>query len=154
MGKARPFITSGLVTVYVNPVDGDAHRQKLTWYCPPETVNNHLLRPLIHRQTCSQLPQRLTAIFITPPPPPPLHPKSHPYPQLPHQPAVLTPFICNPHHPLTTGVAHGLSTYTRLAGDVLTPGFSATVGEGGSIVDVLACQEFLDRIAGPTEELN
>lgn len=41
-----------------------------------------------------------------------------------------------------TGVAHGLSTYTRLQDD---SGFSDTVSNG--IVDIVACEELLDRVA-------
>ncbi|CAN0434107.1 unnamed protein product [Ectocarpus sp. 8 AP-2014] len=45
----------------------------------------------------------------------------------------------------TPGVAHGLSTYSRLQGDVATPGFASTVS--GGKVDTLACEELLDRVA-------
>ncbi|CAN0099168.1 unnamed protein product [Scytosiphon promiscuus] len=45
----------------------------------------------------------------------------------------------------TQGVAHGLSTYSRLRADVVAPGFSATVSNG--TVDVMAAEELLNRIA-------
>ena len=43
-------------------------------------------------------------------------------------------------------VAHGLSTYERLASDVLNPPFEALV-EGGDLIDVAKIQEALDVTA-------
>lgn len=44
-----------------------------------------------------------------------------------------------------TGVPHGLNTYSRMAEDVIKPGFAEAVAEG--MVDMVACQALLDRIA-------
>lgn len=45
------------------------------------------------------------------------------------------------------GVAHGLSTHSRLRGDVVMPGFSAAVANG--TVDVVTCELLLDEVARP-----
>ena len=48
--------------------------------------------------------------------------------------------------PVVTGVAHGLSTYTRLDGHVASPGFSDAVADDAT-VDMIACQALVDDVA-------
>lgn len=89
-------------------------------------------------------------ISLSPSPPrlPPSSPLPSPLSPAPFRPPAPPRIVCH-REPLSqpwTGVAHGLSTYSRLAGDVATPGFSDTVTKE-TTVDLIACQKLLDRVA-------